>query len=142
MPSLLTRLLIPSNIFFPSMYRSGKNFWLLELSFYHPQKMLKLGSSLLLFAEKVDELVRLDLLQLNSYRSALQPFYDATFYIFLFCGCFLFDFVLCCIQYDPETSHENVRYHGPPQVMYAYLKYQWSLGEDLKRKEAFARLQV
>ncbi|PON55167.1 Serine/threonine protein kinase [Parasponia andersonii] len=45
------------------------------------------------------------------------------------------------LQYDPETSHENVRYHGPPQVMFAYLKYQWSLGEDLKRKEAFARLQ-
>ncbi|KAK9941754.1 hypothetical protein M0R45_007448 [Rubus argutus] len=45
------------------------------------------------------------------------------------------------LQYDPETSHESVRYHGPPQVMLAYLKYQWSLGEDLKRKEAFARLQ-
>ncbi|KAH0784688.1 hypothetical protein KY290_004286 [Solanum tuberosum] len=27
------------------------------------------------------------------------------------------------------------------QVMLAYLKYQWSLGEDHKRKEAFARLQ-
>ncbi|KAL5787993.1 hypothetical protein ACOSP7_004942 [Xanthoceras sorbifolium] len=45
------------------------------------------------------------------------------------------------LQYDPETSHENVRYHGPPQVMLAYLKYQWSLGEDHKRKESFARLQ-
>ncbi|PRQ22228.1 putative non-specific serine/threonine protein kinase [Rosa chinensis] len=45
------------------------------------------------------------------------------------------------LQCDPETSHESVRYHGPPQVMLAYLKYQWSLGEDLKRKEAFARLQ-
>ncbi|KAI5604042.1 hypothetical protein POPTR_001G289200v4 [Populus trichocarpa] len=45
------------------------------------------------------------------------------------------------LQYDPETSPENVRYHGPPQVMLAYLKYQWSLGEDHKRKEAFARLQ-
>ncbi|XP_062021485.1 serine/threonine-protein kinase TOR [Rosa rugosa] len=45
------------------------------------------------------------------------------------------------LQYDPETSHESVQYHGPPQVMLAYLKYQWSLGEDLKRKEAFARLQ-
>lgn len=53
-----------------------------------------------------------------------------------------FSFYLNCIQYDPETSPENVRYHGPPQVMLAYLKYQWSLGEDLKRKEAFARLQV
>lgn len=37
---------------------------------------------------------------------------------------------------------ENVHYHGPPQVVLAYLKYQWSLGEDHKRKEAFARLQV
>ncbi|XP_024933499.1 serine/threonine-protein kinase TOR isoform X2 [Ziziphus jujuba] len=46
------------------------------------------------------------------------------------------------LQYDPETSHECVRYHGPPQVMLAYLKYQWCLGEDLKRKEAFARLQT
>ncbi|CAL2279479.1 unnamed protein product [Prunus armeniaca] len=45
------------------------------------------------------------------------------------------------LQYDPESSHESVRYHGPPQVMLAYLEYQWSLGEDLKRKEAFARLQ-
>ncbi|CAK7330253.1 unnamed protein product [Dovyalis caffra] len=45
------------------------------------------------------------------------------------------------LQYDPETSPENMRYHGPPQVMLAYLKYQWSLGEDHKRKEAFARLQ-
>lgn len=45
------------------------------------------------------------------------------------------------LQYDPETCPENVRYHGPPQVMLAYLKYQWSLGEDLKRKETFARLQ-
>ncbi|GLT98087.1 hypothetical protein SLE2022_156090 [Rubroshorea leprosula] len=45
------------------------------------------------------------------------------------------------LQYDPETSAEGVRYHAPPQVMLAYLKYQWSLGEDHKRKEAFARLQ-
>ncbi|XP_017970870.1 PREDICTED: serine/threonine-protein kinase TOR [Theobroma cacao] len=45
------------------------------------------------------------------------------------------------LQYDPEASPENVRYHGPPQVMLAYLKYQWSLGDDLKRKEAFSRLQ-
>ncbi|KAJ6985134.1 hypothetical protein NC653_023190 [Populus alba x Populus x berolinensis] len=45
------------------------------------------------------------------------------------------------LQYDPETSPENMRYHGPPQVMLAYLKYQWSLGEDHKRKEAFSRLQ-
>ncbi|KAK4762122.1 hypothetical protein SAY87_030006 [Trapa incisa] len=45
------------------------------------------------------------------------------------------------LQFDPENCPENVRYHGPPQVMLAYLKYQWSLGEDLKRKEAFDRLQ-
>ncbi|KAK6945935.1 Phosphatidylinositol 3-/4-kinase, catalytic domain [Dillenia turbinata] len=45
------------------------------------------------------------------------------------------------LQYDPETCPENIRYHGPPQVILAYLKYQWSLGEDLKRKETFARLQ-
>ncbi|OIV92587.1 hypothetical protein TanjilG_07578 [Lupinus angustifolius] len=45
------------------------------------------------------------------------------------------------LQYDPEISPENVRYHGPPQVMLAYLKYQWSLGEDSKRTEAFIRLQ-
>ncbi|KAJ0077735.1 hypothetical protein Patl1_37313 [Pistacia atlantica] len=44
--------------------------------------------------------------------------------------------------YNPETSPENVQYHGPPQVMLAYLKYQWALGDDLKRKEAFTRLQV
>ncbi|KAF2294310.1 hypothetical protein GH714_009143 [Hevea brasiliensis] len=45
------------------------------------------------------------------------------------------------VEYDPETCPDNVRYHGPPQVILAYLKYQWSLGEDHKRKEAFARLQ-
>ncbi|KAI3669407.1 hypothetical protein L6452_40642 [Arctium lappa] len=45
------------------------------------------------------------------------------------------------LQFDPETTPETLRYHGPPQVMLAYLKYQWSLGEDQKRKEAFARLQ-
>nr|XP_027112687.1 serine/threonine-protein kinase TOR [Coffea arabica] len=45
------------------------------------------------------------------------------------------------LQFDPETTTETVRVHGPPQVVLAYLKYQWSLGEDHKRKEAFARLQ-
>ncbi|XP_075074115.1 serine/threonine-protein kinase TOR-like isoform X3 [Nicotiana tabacum] len=45
------------------------------------------------------------------------------------------------LQFDPESTPATVRYHGPPQVMLAYLKYQWSLGEDHKRKEAFARLQ-
>ncbi|KAK1259623.1 Serine/threonine-protein kinase TOR [Acorus gramineus] len=44
------------------------------------------------------------------------------------------------LQCDPE-SPENSLYHGPPQVILAYLKYQWSLGEDNKRKEAFSRLQ-
>ncbi|CAL5438240.1 unnamed protein product [Camellia sinensis] len=45
------------------------------------------------------------------------------------------------LRFDPETCLENIRYHGPPQVMLAYLKYQWSLGEDHKRREAFAKLQ-
>lgn len=45
------------------------------------------------------------------------------------------------LQFDPETTPATVRFHGPPQVMLAYLKYQWSLGEDHKRKEAFVRLQ-
>lgn len=45
------------------------------------------------------------------------------------------------LQYDPETSPRNVHYHGPPQVMFAYLKYLWSLGEDHRRRDAFARLQ-
>ncbi|XP_047315173.1 serine/threonine-protein kinase TOR isoform X1 [Impatiens glandulifera] len=45
------------------------------------------------------------------------------------------------LQFDPETYPENMRYHGPPQVILAYLKYQWSLGEDHKRKEVFSRLQ-
>ncbi|XP_039157640.1 serine/threonine-protein kinase TOR isoform X3 [Eucalyptus grandis] len=44
------------------------------------------------------------------------------------------------LQFDPETS-ENVGYRGPPQVMLAYLKYRWSLGDDIKRKDAFIRLQ-
>lgn len=45
------------------------------------------------------------------------------------------------LQFDPESTPETVRYHGPPQVILAYLKYQWSLGEEHKRKEAFTRLQ-
>ncbi|MCD7451119.1 hypothetical protein HAX54_009731 [Datura stramonium] len=45
------------------------------------------------------------------------------------------------LQFDPEMTPATVRYHGPPRVMLAYLKYQWSLGEDHKRKEAFAKLQ-
>lgn len=46
------------------------------------------------------------------------------------------------MQYDPESSPENWLYHGHPQVILAYLKYQWSLGDDFKRKEAFSHLQV
>ncbi|KAF6172500.1 hypothetical protein GIB67_007013 [Kingdonia uniflora] len=46
------------------------------------------------------------------------------------------------LQFDPEYfSGGHISYDGPPQVMLAYLKYQWSLGEDLKRKEAFLRLK-
>ncbi|KAL2490207.1 Serine/threonine-protein kinase TOR [Abeliophyllum distichum] len=45
------------------------------------------------------------------------------------------------LQFDPETTPETVRYHGAPQVILAYLKYQWSLGEDHRRKESFTRLQ-
>ncbi|KAG9155854.1 hypothetical protein Leryth_004105 [Lithospermum erythrorhizon] len=45
------------------------------------------------------------------------------------------------LQFDPESTPETVRYHGPPQVILAYLKYQWSLGEENKRREAFTRLQ-
>ncbi|KAJ8485116.1 hypothetical protein OPV22_017601 [Ensete ventricosum] len=45
------------------------------------------------------------------------------------------------LQYDPESSPENWLYHGHPQVVLAYLNYQWSLGDDFKRKEAFSHLQ-
>ncbi|XP_052193242.1 serine/threonine-protein kinase TOR isoform X2 [Diospyros lotus] len=45
------------------------------------------------------------------------------------------------LQFDPETCPENIRYHGNPQVLLGYLKYQYSLGEDHKRREALARLQ-
>ncbi|CAL5329434.1 unnamed protein product [Camellia sinensis] len=45
------------------------------------------------------------------------------------------------LPFDPETCPANTRYRGPPQVILAYLKYQWSLGEDHKRRDAFARLQ-
>ncbi|KAH7665067.1 Non-specific serine/threonine protein kinase protein [Dioscorea alata] len=44
------------------------------------------------------------------------------------------------LQYDPEVCPEKL-YHGHPQVILAYLKYQWSVGDDFKRKEAFVRLQ-
>ncbi|KAK9163538.1 hypothetical protein Syun_004440 [Stephania yunnanensis] len=45
------------------------------------------------------------------------------------------------LQVEPEASLGKLSYQGPPQVIYAYLKYQWALGEDIKRKEAFAWLQ-
>lgn len=45
-------------------------------------------------------------------------------------------------KFDPETAPANASYHGPPQVILAYLKYQWSVGDDNKRKEAFFRLKV
>ncbi|KAL3614292.1 hypothetical protein CASFOL_042366 [Castilleja foliolosa] len=45
------------------------------------------------------------------------------------------------LQFDPESTPETVRYHGDPQVILAYLKYQWSLGENHRRKEAFTRLK-
>ncbi|WOH04828.1 hypothetical protein DCAR_0624240 [Daucus carota subsp. sativus] len=45
------------------------------------------------------------------------------------------------LQFDPETAPANASYHGPPQVILAYLKYQWSVGDDNKRKEAFFRLK-
>ncbi|RID62623.1 hypothetical protein BRARA_E01684 [Brassica rapa] len=50
--------------------------------------------------------------------------------------------LLKLLPFDPEVSPEDMQYHGPPQVMLGYLKYQWSLGEERKRKEAFAKLQV
>ncbi|XP_042452346.1 serine/threonine-protein kinase TOR-like [Zingiber officinale] len=45
------------------------------------------------------------------------------------------------LKYDPDCSPGNWLLHGHPQVILAYLKYQWSLGDDLKRKEAFSNLQ-
>ncbi|KAL6517525.1 hypothetical protein OROMI_033226 [Orobanche minor] len=45
------------------------------------------------------------------------------------------------LQFDPESTPDTVRYHGDPQVILAYLKYQWSLGDDCRRKEAFVRLK-
>lgn len=50
--------------------------------------------------------------------------------------------LLFTCQYDPDVSPESPSYHGHPEVMLAYLKYQWSLGDELKRKEAFIGLQA
>ncbi|XXG56788.1 hypothetical protein AAC387_Pa03g4113 [Persea americana] len=44
------------------------------------------------------------------------------------------------LQCDPESPGIS-SFRGPPEVMLAYLKYQWFLGEDHKRKNAFCRLQ-
>ncbi|KAK8942075.1 Serine/threonine-protein kinase TOR [Platanthera guangdongensis] len=44
------------------------------------------------------------------------------------------------LQYDPESAPLNSFFHGHPRVILAYLKYQWSLGDELKRREAFSRL--
>jgi FKBP12-rapamycin complex-associated protein len=49
------------------------------------------------------------------------------------------------LQYDPEIKGLSAAAQStsaPPQVMLAYLKYQWSLADDYKRKEAFHHLQV
>lgn len=46
------------------------------------------------------------------------------------------------MQFDPESSPELTLYHGHPQVVLAYLKYQYAVGDELKRKDAFSRLQV
>ncbi|XP_047975858.1 serine/threonine-protein kinase TOR-like isoform X1 [Salvia hispanica] len=45
------------------------------------------------------------------------------------------------LQFDPETTPETVKYHGDPQVILAYLEYQWSIGDEHKRKDAFCRLK-
>lgn len=46
------------------------------------------------------------------------------------------------MQFDPESSPELTLYHGHPQVVLAYLKYQYAVGDELKRRDAFCRLQV
>ena len=46
------------------------------------------------------------------------------------------------MQFDPESSPELTLCHGHPQVVLAYLKYQYAVGDELKRKDAFSRLQV
>lgn len=46
------------------------------------------------------------------------------------------------LQYDPETCPpDDLPYSSAPQVMLAYYKYQWSLGDDMRRRDAFHRLQ-
>ncbi|XP_006654171.1 serine/threonine-protein kinase TOR [Oryza brachyantha] len=45
------------------------------------------------------------------------------------------------LQFDPESSPDLTLYHGHPQVVLAYLKYQYAVGDELKRRDAFSRLQ-
>nr|AGT16026.1 hypothetical protein [Saccharum hybrid cultivar R570] len=45
------------------------------------------------------------------------------------------------LQFDPESSPELTLYHAHPQVALAYLKYQYAVGDELKRRDAFSRLQ-
>nr|CAB3465509.1 unnamed protein product [Digitaria exilis] len=44
------------------------------------------------------------------------------------------------LQFDPESS-ELTLYHAHPQVALAYLEYQYAVGDELKRRDAFSRLQ-
>jgi hypothetical protein len=46
------------------------------------------------------------------------------------------------LQFDPESSPELALYHAHPQVALAYLKYQYAVGDEVKRRDAFSRLQV
>ena len=48
----------------------------------------------------------------------------------------------CHLQFDPESSPELTLYHAHPQVALAYLKYQYAVGDELKRRDAFSKLQV
>lgn len=50
-------------------------------------------------------------------------------------------YLLCGTQYDPDLECD-LPFTSAPQVMLAYQKYQWSIGDDLRRREAFHRLQV
>jgi serine/threonine-protein kinase mTOR len=52
------------------------------------------------------------------------------------------DVSLVCAQSETESVSEISPKHGHFQVRAAYLKYQWSLGDDITRREAFSRLQV
>eukprot|EP00252_Welwitschia_mirabilis_P018999 TRINITY_DN4284_c0_g1_i1.p1 TRINITY_DN4284_c0_g1~~TRINITY_DN4284_c0_g1_i1.p1 ORF type:complete len:1768 (+),score=306.64 TRINITY_DN4284_c0_g1_i1:368-5305(+) len=45
------------------------------------------------------------------------------------------------LQHDPELYPERDTLSGPPPVRLAYLKYKWSLGDELQRIESFSCLQ-